>query len=146
MDFSLIPIKQLIPQRPPIMMVDKVISCDEVDACTTFKVNSDNIFLENNRFTAPGIIENMAQSCAARMGCIDLLHDKPIKIGYIGDIRDAEIIMLPQVGETLYTEVHVSEDIFDIVLAEVIVKSRNSVIARARMKVAKTDIVAKLKD
>ena len=146
MDFSLIPIKQLIPQRPPIMMVDKVISCDEVDARTTFKVNSDNIFLENNRFTAPGIIENMAQSCAARMGCIDLLHDKPIKIGYIGDIRDAEIIMLPQVGETLYTEVHVSEDIFDIVLAEVIVKSRNSVIARARMKVAKTDIVAKLKD
>lgn len=146
MDFSLIPIKQLIPQRPPIMMVDKVVSCDEVDARTTFKVNSDNIFLENNRFTAPGIIENMAQSCAARMGCIDLLHDKPIKIGYIGDIRDAEIIMLPQVGETLYTEVHVSEDIFDIVLAEVIVKSRNSVIARARMKVAKTDIVAKLKD
>ena len=144
MDFSNKPIKQLIPQRPPFMMVDKVLKCDEVDALTEFVVQADNILLDNGQLSAAGVIENMAQSCAARMGCVDLLHGEPIKIGYIGDVRDAQIIRQPCVNEEVRTSIHVIEDVFNLLLAEVTVKVGDEVVATARMKVAKTDIIADL--
>lgn len=144
MDFSNTPIKQLIPQRPPFMMVDRVLSCDEIDALTEFVVREDNILLDDGLLSAAGIIENMAQSCAARMGCVDLLHGEPIKIGYIGDVRDAQIIRNPQRDEVVHTHIHVIEDVFNLLLAEVNVMVGEETVATARMKVAKTDIVADL--
>lgn len=146
MDFSGKPIQQLIPQRQPILMVDKVVSCEEVDALTEFAITEGNIFLEGDVLSAPGIIENMAQSCAARMGCIDIIHGEPIKIGYIGDIKDCEIIRRPHCNETLHTHVHVIEDFFNLLLAEVKVMVKDECIAEARVKVARTDIVANLSE
>lgn len=144
MDFRKTPITQLIPQRPPFMMVDAVLHCDEVDAVTEFLVREDNVLLEGGQLSAAGVIENMAQSCAARMGCVDVLHGEPIKIGYIGDVRDAEILRLPSCGEVLHTAIHVVEDMFNLLLAEVVVSAEKGEVAKARMKVARTDIVAKL--
>lgn len=126
------------------MMVDRVLSCDEVDATTEFLVREDNVLLDDGILSEAGIIENMAQSCAARMGCVDVLHGDPIKIGYIGDVRNAEILRQPACGEVLHTTIHVVEDMFNLLLAEVVVSSDNGDVARARMKVARTDIVAKL--
>ena len=37
----------LIPQRPPFMMVDKILSCDDTDAVTEFFVRQDNILLDD---------------------------------------------------------------------------------------------------
>lgn len=144
MDFRNTPITELIPQRPPFMMVDTVLHCDEVDAVTEFLVREDNVLLEGGQLSAAGVIENMAQSCAARMGCVDVLHGEPIKIGYIGDVRDAEILRLPSCGEVLHTAIHVVEDMFNLLLAEVVVSAEKGEVAKARMKVARTDIVAKL--
>ena len=66
-----IPITSLIPQRPPFVMVDSVLTCEETDSVTEFKVREDNIFLDDMALSPAGIIENMTQSCAARMGCIN---------------------------------------------------------------------------
>ena len=126
------------------MMVDKVLKCDEIDALTEFTVSDDNILLDNGQLSAAGVIENMAQSCAARMGCVDLLHGEPIKIGYIGDVRDAQIMRRPRSNEVVHTHIHVIEDVFNLLLAEVNVTVGDETIATARMKVAKTDIIADL--
>lgn len=144
MDFCNTPIKQLIPQRPPFMMVDRVLSCDDLGAQTEFVVKEDNILLDEGRLSATGVLENMAQSCAAWMGCVDLLHGEPIKLGYIGDVRDAVIIRQPASGETIHTRIQVIEDVFSLLLAEVTVKVGEETIATARMKVARTDIIADL--
>ena len=146
MDFRNTPINNLIPQRPPMMMVDRMLSCDDVDAVAEFTVREDNILLEDKFLSAPGIVENMAQSCAARMGCVDLLHGEPIKLGFIGEVRDAVILRNPQCGETLHTFIHVIEDMFNVLLAEVRVDVGDETIATAQMKVAKTDVVANLTD
>ena len=127
------------------MMVDKVEHCDEIDAHTSFTIVSGNILLdEDQTLSAAGIIENMAQSCAARMGCVDLLHGEPIKIGYIGDVRDAIINTQPPIGTILHTHIHVVEEVFNLLLAEVRVMAGDEIIATARMKVAKTDLIAHL--
>ena len=95
MELRDIPITSLIPQRPPFVMVDRVLSCDTTDAVTEFAIREDNIFLDDMKLSAAGIIENMAQSCAARMGCINRMHNESVKIGFIGDIRDCHIIRQP---------------------------------------------------
>jgi len=132
----------LIPQRPPFMMVDKILSCDDTDAVTEFFVRQDNILLDDNKLSSAGIVENMAQSCAARMGCVNLLHNRPIKLGFIGEIKNLKINRQPMLNDHLITEVHILMDVFDMTLASVCTKVNGEVIAEARMKLASTDIEA----
>jgi 3-hydroxymyristoyl/3-hydroxydecanoyl-(acyl carrier protein) dehydratase len=132
----------LIPQRPPFMMVDKILSCDDTDAVTEFLVRQDNILLDGNQLSSAGIVENMAQSCAARMGCVNLLHNRPIKLGFIGEIKNLKINRQPMLNDHLITEVHILMDVFDMTLASVYTKVNGEVIAEARMKLASTDIDA----
>lgn len=139
MDLKKISIIDLIPQRPPFVMVDRIISCDAVDAVTEFTIREDNVFVDNMCFSTAGIIENMAQSCAARMGCINIMSNESIKIGYIGDIRSCTIHRQPRCHEVLNTYVHVVEEVFNLTLADVVTKVADEVIATARMKIALTD-------
>lgn len=140
MDFQDIPIIQLIPQRPPFVMVDRVLSCDKTDAVTQFAVRQDNIFLDDMKLSAAGIIENMAQSCAARMGCINRMRNESVKIGFIGDIRDCVIQRQPLQDEIITTYVHIVEEVFHLTLADVCSKVADETIATARVKIALTDM------
>ena len=142
MELRDIPITSLIPQRPPFVMVDRVLSCDATDAVTEFAIREDNIFLDDMKLSAAGIIENMAQSCAARMGCVKKLHNEPIKLGYIGEIKNLKIYRQPLLDERLTTEVHILMDVFDMTLASVCTKVGEEVIAEGRMKLASTNIEA----
>ena len=142
MDFQNIPITSLIPQRPPFVMVDRVLSCTDGNAVTELVVSEDNIFLDDMKLSPAGIMENMAQSCAARMGCVNCLHNESIKMGFIGDIRDCVILRQPCCHETLHTHVEIIEEVFNLTLASVTTKVGDETIATARMKIALTDMEA----
>ena len=133
MDFKDIPITNLIPQRSPFIMVDRVLSCDMTDAVTEFVVREDNIFLDQMTLAPTGIIENIAQSCAARMGCINMQQKESVKLGFI---------RRPKCHETMTTYVNIIEDIFNLTLASVTVKVDDEVISTARIKIALTDMAA----
>ena len=140
MELKDIPITDLIPQRPPFVMVDRVLSCNPADAVIEFTVREDNIFLDDNLLAPAGMIENMAQACAARMGCINREHNVSIKLGFIGDIRDCQILRQPRCHEVLCTHVHIVEEVFNLTLASVTTQVGDEVIASARVKIALTDI------
>lgn len=137
-----IPITRLIPQRKPFVMVDRILSCDMVDAYTELLVQADNIFLDEGELSAAGIMEHLAQSCAARMGCINRMRGESIKIGYIGDMRNYVIYRHPKEEELISTHVHILEDVFHLTLAEVTAWVDNEEIASVRMKIALTDMDA----
>ena len=107
MDLENIQITTLIPQRPPFVMVDRIVSCDDTDAVTELTVRQDNILLEDTHLSSAGVVENMAQSCAVRMGCGNVLKNEPIRLGYIGEVKNLKIYRLPKLDEVLNTEVHV---------------------------------------
>ena len=132
----------LIPQRPPFVMVDRVLSCDMEDAVTEFAVSEENILLDDGQLSAAGMIENMAQSCAARMGCVNRMNGEAVKIGFIGDIRNCEIIRQPRCQEVLTTHVNIIEDVFNLTLANVTIYVGDEVIASARIKIALSDMKA----
>ena len=137
---SEIDILQLIPQKPPFVMVDKLLYCDRIVTKTAFTVREDNIFVDNDVLAEAGLIENVAQTCASRVGDINNKRgSNSVKIGFIGIIRNLEIVRLPKVGETIVTQVNVVEEVFQISLVKATVSIGNEIITSCEMKIAITD-------
>lgn len=142
MSFEEIDILKLLPQRPPFILVDRLVEFDERRTATCFTVREEHLFCEAGRLQAAGLIENIAQTCAARLGYINLLNNRQVKLGYIGAIRDLEIRRRPRVGETLRSTIENLEEVFRMSLVEAVVRSGDEVLATARMKIALSEIDA----
>jgi predicted hotdog family 3-hydroxylacyl-ACP dehydratase len=138
-----IPLNELIPQRPPFVMIDRLVSSDAVFSVTELEVRPDNLFVDNGRMTAAGLVENIAQTCAARIGYINLNSGETVKIGVIGSISNLNIARTPKVGEHLVTTIKLLEEVFQVTLVEAIVKSDDEVLAQCNMKIALTDMDSK---
>lgn len=131
-----IDIQDLLPQRPPILMVDRLLFVDEKSAETALEVCSGNIFVENGALKSYAIIENMAQTCAAQLGyCNRLEGDNNVRIGYIGAVKRMQVETAPKVGETLRTRMEVLQDFGDMKLA-----SAESFVDNRRIAVAELTI------
>ena len=141
MEFEKINILDLLPQQQPFVMIDSLLHFDMVLTVTGMKIAGDNMFAENGVLTESGVIENIAQTCAARMGYINkyLCADK-VKIGFIGSIKDLVIEELPRVGDELKTTIAVESEIFAITLVKAKVEIGNKLIASCEMKISITDI------
>ena len=120
--FEDIALKELIPQRPPFVMIDKMLSFDMTVTVTQLEVRADNVFCKDGRLTAEGLMENIAQTCAARMGYINLNKNEAVKIGVIGSVNNFEVFKTPKVGDVIVTSIEVIEEVFQITMAEAIVK------------------------
>ena len=139
MNFEDIDILKIIPQQPPFVMVDKLLYCDPQTTKTAFIVREENIFVENGVLAEAGLIENIAQTCAARVGNMDSEAGNNVKIGFIGAIRNLEITRLPRVGETLVTQVNTVSEVFQTTLVNATVNVGNEIIASGEMKISMTD-------
>jgi predicted hotdog family 3-hydroxylacyl-ACP dehydratase len=135
-----ISLKELIPQRPPFVMIDRLVSCDMVFTVTEFEVREDNIFVVDGHLTAEGLMENIAQTCAARMGYINLCKGDTVKIGVIGAVNRLDILRTPKVGERIVTTIEVLEEMFQITMVRATVKLGEQTLAEANMKIAIMDV------
>ena len=132
-----IDILELLPQKEPFVMISRLVIFDDVRTVTETDIKNDNIFVENGYFTASGLIENIAQTCAARIGFVNkFILKETIQIGVIGAIRNMEIKDLPKVGQTITTIVDVKEDVFDMTLASAIVQCDHCTLASTEIKIA----------
>lgn len=138
-----IPLNELIPQRPPFVMIDRLLSSDAVYSVTELEVRNDNIFVEDERLTASGLIENIAQTCAARIGYINLNNGGTVKIGVIGSISNLNVTRTPKVGERLTTTIQLLEEVFNVTMVLASIKIGEEDIVSANMKIALTDIDSK---
>jgi predicted hotdog family 3-hydroxylacyl-ACP dehydratase len=137
-----IPVLELLPQRPPFVMIDRLIYFDRIVTKTELLVRNDNLFFEHQRLAASGLIENIAQTCAARMGYINRLSNESVKLGFIGAIRNLTILRTPREGELLTTTIEVKEEVFQMTLVDAVVRSGEEVLVTAEMKIAISDIDA----
>ena len=137
MEFEKIDIHELLPQREPFVMVGMLVYFDNEKTVVQTEVKEDNIFVENGVFTVSGIIENIAQTCAARIGYVNkYILKKGIQLGFIGAIRNMNLYRCPKVGETIETTIVIIEEIFGMTLVTASVKSGDDVIADSEMKIA----------
>ena len=124
MDLEQIDIHELLPQREPFVMVDKLVYFDEKTTTTSFLVREDNLFVENGRLNACALAENIAQTCAARLGYVNkYILKRGIQIGFIGAVKDMKVIDTPVVGDVLTTTIHVLEQIMGLTLVTAVIRS-----------------------
>ncbi|SDX03708.1 hypothetical protein [Aequorivita viscosa] len=127
-------IGKLIPQRTPFVMVDKLLHFEESKVVAGLTISGDNIFTLNNIFTAPGLIEHMAQTVALYTGYRFYLKEEDAPVGYIGAIKKAEIFELPSIGKELKTTVNILHDIMGVTLVTAETECEGKVIASSEMK------------
>ncbi|MCM4151368.1 hypothetical protein DHD05_07175 [Arenibacter sp. N53] len=127
-------IENLIPQKAPFIMVDKLFhySCEKV--ITGFTPPRTNLFVDNNRFMAAGLIEHMAQSVALHTGYQYFLRNEQAPTGYIGAIKLAEILELPNPDQELVTTVTILHEIMGVTLVQIQVTCNDKIIANSEMK------------
>lgn len=141
MEFEKIDIHELLPQQEPFVMIGCLRHFDMVKTVTRTEVRSDNIFVEDEKFTAEGIIENIAQTCAARIGYINkYILKKGIQLGFIGAIRNMNLYRLPETGEVIETTIITVEEIFGMTLVTATVKVGEEIIADSEMKIAVSEV------
>ncbi len=135
--FRDIDILELLPQRPPFVMVDHLVDYSETQTTCELTIRKDNVFCENGELAAAGLIEHIAQTCAARLGYYNKYVLKVgVRLGFIGEVKDLEIVRLPREGETLSTTIVVMQEIFDVTLVNAEVRVGTEVIATTRLKIA----------
>ena len=136
-----IDIHTVLPQQEPFVMVGKLIRFGLEKSKTETIVKADNLFVENGYFTPCGIMENIAQTCASRIGFYNkYILNKDVQIGYIGAIRDYTILGKAKVGSLITTTVDVIEEIFGMTLASATVKCGEETIATGQVKLAVKNI------
>ena len=127
----------LIPQRPPMVMVDRLVSCDPVETVTRFEVKSDGLMVEEGLLMACGLIENIAQTCAVRVGYLNRHSGQPVRVGVIGALRDMVVHSQPAVGTTVETTIEVTDEIFGMTLASARSRSLDGqLLAEGTIKIA----------
>lgn len=78
---------RLIPQRPPMVMIDRFYGIEENTSWSGLTVTPDNLFCRDGVLQETGIIEHIAQSAAARVGYIYMLREEPVPLGFIGSVE-----------------------------------------------------------
>lgn len=128
-------ILELIPQRAPFVMINKLVSVQGRSATSVFQVTEENIFVNEGLFQESGLIENIAQTAAAMNGYHALVGGGAVKNGYIGGIKNLEIKSLPEVGNLLTTVVKEEHNVMNtsIIIGEIRVGDQP--VATCEMKV-----------
>lgn len=135
-----IDIHTLLPQQEPFVMIGTLMHFEMTKTVTELVVPEDNIFVNDGKFSASGLIENMAQTCAARLGYVNkYILLKGIQIGYIGAIRNMQVYELPNVGDKITTTVNIREEVFGMILADATVKCGDKLLVSTEMKIAERE-------
>ena len=111
-------------------MIGCLTQVDEVRTVTETVISPQNIFVDDGQFSASGLIENIAQSCAARIGFVNkyILH-------VIGAVKNFQVQSLPKAGQTITTTVDTVSEVFGMTLAKATVTCEGEVLATTDIKI-----------
>lgn len=128
-------INDLIPQKFPFVMIDQLDDSDETSTRCSFTIRDENIFTVDGAFREAGLIENIAQTAAARVGFIAMMEKKDVPVGFIGAVKNLEINDLPKTGDTIVTEIKITNTVFDVTIISGTVCLGDKIIAQCEMKI-----------
>ena len=134
-----VPLDDLIPQRPPFVLVDKITNHSGAVTESVFHVDPGHILIEDGVLSAYGLLENMAQSAALMSGYEAHISDKKPKTGYIGTITNSNIYSLPAVNTEINTRVVQTTQIMNIIVIECTAYSGEVLLADCSMKIVLMD-------
>ena len=137
MDYKQIDVTTLLPQQPPFVLIDHLLQYEEKTTTTSLQVREENMFVEDGQLNPCAYVENIAQTCAARLGYINkYIYHRDVCIGFIGAIRNLVVLRSAHVGEKLTTTITVREEVMQLTLVDAIVHVGEETVCTAEMKIA----------
>lgn len=132
-----IDIHELLLQQEPFVIVERLTGFDDRHTSTETIVRPSSFFVKHGVLTPCGVMENIAQTCAVRIGYINkyILH-RDIQIGVVGALQGMEIGFLPHEGDVLTTRVEVQADMQDMVLLKAVAECAGRVVTSAKVVMA----------
>lgn len=124
-----------IPQRPPFVMIDKIVEVEGNDTVTSLAIDETNVFVEDGEFYEGGIIENIAQTIAAGAGYRLKQSGGEPKMGVIASIRRLSLSKRPKVGSTIQTKAELISDFGNALVVKGTVECEGENIASCQMNV-----------
>jgi len=136
-------ILELIPQRPPMVMVDTLVLCNEKQVISQFTIRPDNIFMDRNGFTASGMMEVMAQTAAARTGYLMKNQakgaNKEVPIGVIGSIKNFRQFFQPCIDSKIITTLVVTYELMNVTRVTAKVELDGQLVAKGELQIYITE-------
>ena len=126
---------QLLPQQRPFHLIDRLVKVDADSAQSELTVKGNTPFVGNGLLQASGLVENIAQTCAAHIG---YLHWPDIRIGLIGAVPSLHILRLPRIGETVNTAIQVESQAWGLSAVKATVRAGEEILAQGSIKIALT--------
>ncbi|WP_338732091.1 hypothetical protein [Mangrovimonas cancribranchiae] len=128
-------ISELIPQKTPFVMVDKLVDFSKEFVVASLKITPENIFTKDGVFTEPGLVEHMAQTVALHTGYDYFLKGEEAPTGYIGSIKKIAVYKLPKLDETITTRADILHEFMGVTMVKVSTRNaKNEEIASGEMK------------
>jgi 3-hydroxyacyl-[acyl-carrier-protein] dehydratase len=124
-----------LPQRAPFVMVESLWVNNETTTVTSLTITSDNCLCENDYFIESGLLENMAQTAAVRVGYGFIEAGLDVPVGFITAIKDLKVFRYPEVGDTIYTEAEHVNDVMNFSIVKGRVYVNQQLVAEAEVRV-----------
>lgn len=130
-------IKRFVPQREPVLMVDRLLDVDGDIGRTELTVGRGNMFLDRyGSLLEIGLIEHIAQSASAIAGYRVVAKggaDAPI--GMIAEVKHFKCYRLPVIGDVLTTTVTFGFEFAGVTLVSGKSCVGGDVVAEVKMKI-----------
>lgn len=118
-------------------MIGTLTHYDEENVETETTIKPDNIFVDNGSMSTAGMIENIAQTCAARIGYVNkYILKKGVQIGVIGAVRKLKVLGHPKANSTITTHVQIIEELMGMTLAIATITCDGELLAKSQIKLA----------
>ena len=128
---------RLLPQRPPMLLIDALLNCANDTTVSQYRVPADSVLVEDGHLSEAGLVENIAQTAAAGAGYSYQQGGagSAPPIGFIAAIKDLRVGALPAVGTVLTTEVVVQNQVLEFTIVRGVVRAEGTTFAECEMRI-----------
>lgn len=125
----------LIPQRPPFLLIDELVSIEDNIITCSFTIPNGHVLVESGKLNEAGLVENIAQTAAAGNGYAAKENGMNIPDGFIAGIKNLKIYTLPSVNNKLFTKVFQLDKVMGYSLIKGEVWENENLVASCEMKI-----------
>jgi predicted hotdog family 3-hydroxylacyl-ACP dehydratase len=128
-------ILDLIPQRPPMVMINQLTYVGEKSAKGRLIIQESNLFVHNGKMQEAGLVEFIAQTAAAYTGYLSISNNQEVKKGFIGSVKNLVIHSLPDINTEIQSEIIKDTELLGFTIITGRVFQNDNVLAECEMRI-----------
>jgi predicted hotdog family 3-hydroxylacyl-ACP dehydratase len=132
--------QQLLPHRPPMLLVDALIDFSDGRGTVVSEVRRDDLFVnDDGTLEAVAMIELIAQGYAAIKGYEDTRDGVAVRQGYLVGARKVSMLAKVYVGDRLTIDVDPSGHLEGFSVVDGVIRRGEEIVAEGSLKLWITD-------